>query len=275
MPLDFLVLFSSLSSILGEFGQVAYCGANAFLDSFAQAQAHQGGPFTVAINWDTWQTVGMAARSQVPKQLEAQRQQILQTGITPKEGMQVLERILRSSTTQVWVSTQDFETHWENWTTASSLATKMAQWAIASPPLKTAQSTHPRPPLEVAYVAPRNDLEKQVADIWQIFLGVEPVGIYDDFLALGGHSLLAVQLMSHLRQEFQVEIPLGRLFEAPTVANLAWAIQQQQENEAEVIAIPKLQRQDTASMPTDLDQLSDAEVEAMLQQALTQTEVQS
>ena len=62
-PLDFFVLFSSTSSILGPAGQVAYSAANAFLNAFAQSRSHEPKPYIVAINWGIWQEVGMAART--------------------------------------------------------------------------------------------------------------------------------------------------------------------------------------------------------------------
>jgi acyl transferase domain-containing protein len=57
---DFLCLFSSITAVTGGFGQVDYCAANAFLDALAQANMAQGGPYTISINWDAWQKVGMA-----------------------------------------------------------------------------------------------------------------------------------------------------------------------------------------------------------------------
>jgi acyl transferase domain-containing protein/acyl carrier protein len=61
--LDFLILCSSLASILGPMGQVGYCSANAFLDAFAYNKRYRDGTFTIAINWDTWQEVGMALKA--------------------------------------------------------------------------------------------------------------------------------------------------------------------------------------------------------------------
>ncbi|WP_164019628.1 non-ribosomal peptide synthetase, partial [Pyxidicoccus trucidator] len=71
------------------------------------------------------------------------------------------------------------------------------------------------------FVAPRTPTEERIAASWGELLGVERVGIHDDFFELGGHSLLATQVVSRIRSAFQVELPLGLLFEDFTVAGLA------------------------------------------------------
>ncbi len=63
VELDFFILCSALTSILGTFGQIGYCAANAFLDAFAHFKATKGNTLTVAINWDAWQKVGMAVET--------------------------------------------------------------------------------------------------------------------------------------------------------------------------------------------------------------------
>ena len=82
-----------------------------------------------------------------------------------------------------------------------------------------------RPELDKAFVAPRGPTEELLADLWAELLGIDVVGVHDNFFDLGGHSLLATQLVSRVRETFQVEIPLRRLFEVPTVAGLAESIE--------------------------------------------------
>jgi amino acid adenylation domain-containing protein len=70
-------------------------------------------------------------------------------------------------------------------------------------------------------VAPRTPAEELLASIWCDMLGVEQIGINDDFFGLGGHSLLATQVASRVREAFGLELPLRLLFESPTIAGLA------------------------------------------------------
>jgi len=74
------------------------------------------------------------------------------------------------------------------------------------------------------YVAPATPVEQALAQIWADVLGVERVGLHDDFFALGGHSLKAIQVASRVRERFDVDVPLPLLFEAPTIAALSVAI---------------------------------------------------
>jgi amino acid adenylation domain-containing protein len=74
------------------------------------------------------------------------------------------------------------------------------------------------------FVAPRNPAEELLAGIWMEVLGVDRVGIHDEFFQLGGHSLLATQVASRVREAFGIELPLRRIFEAPSLAALAAAV---------------------------------------------------
>jgi acyl carrier protein len=78
-----------------------------------------------------------------------------------------------------------------------------------------------RPELEQGYQAARTMVEEILVGIWSEVLGVKRVGVEDNFFELGGHSLLATQVVSRVRQLFEVELPLRSLFEAPILADLA------------------------------------------------------
>jgi len=71
------------------------------------------------------------------------------------------------------------------------------------------------------FVAPRSDMERNLADIWKAILDAEPIGIHDSFFLLGGHSLLATQVAARVRDEIGRELPLKAIFDHPTVAELA------------------------------------------------------
>ena len=76
-------------------------------------------------------------------------------------------------------------------------------------------------PEEDELIAPRNEIEAKLADIWRELLKLEQVGIEQNFFELGGHSLLALLMMARIRRKFEVELPVRSVFEAPTIAALA------------------------------------------------------
>ncbi|MEU7876222.1 non-ribosomal peptide synthase/polyketide synthase, partial [Dactylosporangium sp. NPDC049140] len=81
-----------------------------------------------------------------------------------------------------------------------------------------------RPELDRAYAAPEGPVQELLAEVWGELLGVDRVGVHDDFFALGGHSLLATQIVSRVRSALAVEVPVKALFDTPTVAGLAAAV---------------------------------------------------
>jgi thioesterase domain-containing protein len=87
------------------------------------------------------------------------------------------------------------------------------------------QTLYPRPHLQGDYVAPRNQIEATLVQLLERLLGIELIGIYDNFFDLGGDSFLAVQLVNQLHNHFQTGIFLHHIIEAPTVARLAILLQ--------------------------------------------------
>ncbi|HEV7509092.1 MAG TPA: non-ribosomal peptide synthase/polyketide synthase [Thermoanaerobaculia bacterium] len=86
------------------------------------------------------------------------------------------------------------------------------------------------------FAPPATPLEELLAGIWSLVLGVERVGLHDSFFDLGGHSLLATQVISRVREACAVDLPLRRLFEAPTLEELARAVEAARESGAEAPA---------------------------------------
>jgi amino acid adenylation domain-containing protein len=104
-------------------------------------------------------------------------------------------------------------------------------------------------------VPPRTPLEEQVADLWRTVLGVERIGVHDSFWELGGHSLLATKILSRVRQEFGVELPLSTLFTGPSLAELAEAVGR---------SVLAAEGDEAESLLAELDGLSDDEIRALL-----------
>ena len=83
-------------------------------------------------------------------------------------------------------------------------------------------------------VAPRTATEKVLAELWKELLGLDNVGVHDDFFAIGGHSLLATQVLSRIRRRLEVNLPLRTLFERGTLEQLAEAVDWQRNTQTEV-----------------------------------------
>ncbi len=219
--LDFLVLFSSMASIYGGFGQVDYCAANAFLDAFAHYTYFKQQRLTVSINWDWWQWDSWqdSLLSFSPELQAGFKQMREQYGITFHEGIDALSHILFNKLPQVVVSTRNLQ----------GIIKQHKDFAVSSllenSEKSRSETKHLRPNLTTVYVAPSNEIESKIADRYQELLGIEQVGIHDNFFDLGGHSLIGTQLISQLRKDFQVELSMRLLFEAPTVAELALVVE--------------------------------------------------
>ncbi|GJQ59806.1 MAG: HAD-IIIC family phosphatase [Candidatus Scalindua sp. AMX11] len=92
------------------------------------------------------------------------------------------------------------------------------------------RSQKQREALQVDYVAPTDQIERTIANIWQEFLGVKQVGIYDNYFDLGGTSLDTVRIFAKLEQVFDQKLPLSTLFEAPTIDQLAYILRKEKHS---------------------------------------------
>ena len=283
--LDFFVLCSARTGILGGFGQVDYVGANAFLDAFAHHKTHQDGTFTVSIDWSAWQEVGMAAEadqqrvqisdiSQTPQFKEVTspnrfKRKLLKEELLPAEGIEVFRRIIGSTLSQVIVSTYKLQSRdfliqgkQDNGFQTKSYPKVLETTNLSKP-------TQQRPSLINPYVAPRNNTEQTLADIWQELLGIEAIGINDNFFELGGDSLLIVQIRSQLQKRLNIDISISDSFEYPTISVLAEYLSKKQVEQPVIQQFHKIERakrSNAKDILAKVNKISDQQVDSLLKE---------
>ncbi|MFQ5630837.1 MAG: SDR family NAD(P)-dependent oxidoreductase, partial [bacterium] len=216
--LDFMVLCSSLLSINGYPGRAEYAAANHFLDSFAHSRNSDDGTYTVSINWDNWREVGMGVDY---------LQREVEDGMLSREGVEAFKRVLDCDCPQVAVSMYDLN--------AMNIVQNVDR-ANGRPEQKTKTETpsakHPRPALASAYVAPRSEIEKTLADAWCETLGIDKIGVHDNFFELGGDSVLMIQIIALVGKK-GLRLSANQVFDHPTVAELAQVVGYGQGSTAE------------------------------------------
>lgn len=136
-------------------------------------------------------------------------QKLVANGIKPAEGVEAFERVLAARPgPRIVVSSID-------------LSALRAELDAEAHDVASSAPQFARPELSSSFVAPRDEIERKLAAMWQELLGIERVGIHDNFFDLGGYSLVAVRLFSQVRRAWKLEFPLATLFEAPTIELLA------------------------------------------------------
>jgi len=179
------------------------------------------------VNWNAWREVGMAVDTDVPAALrDTLKGMMLASGITNGEGVDAFKRILAQATeAQVALSPFDVQLGIDAEGLPAEGDEPTLEAAAGDGAVRQAAG-HARPNLPTPYVAPSNDVEKKLCAIWQDAVGIEPVGVNDNFFDLGGHSLLAVQVMGAINRTLKTTVPVAKLYEGLTVAFLADAITQ-------------------------------------------------
>ncbi|MBW4677259.1 MAG: KR domain-containing protein [Desmonostoc geniculatum HA4340-LM1] len=219
ISLDFFVLCSSKTSILGEFGQIDYCAANAFLDAYAHHNSTRDRS-TISINWDVWQEVGFAVETVLPDKIQHERAEIIKKGILPQEGIDIFNRILGSNLPHIIVSTQDLPTLIKQKNSSEYLQEQLTLLDSKLSSVNLSKAKHPRPNLGNDYVAPENEIEQMLAQIWQEVLGIDNIGIHDNFFELGGNSINTIQIAAKANQA-GLKLTSQQFFHHQTIAELA------------------------------------------------------
>lgn len=253
--LDFVVLCSSISAVLGRLEQSDYCAANAAQDMLARSYRRQGMP-VLSVNWDTWQEEGVAAETAVQYHLKEVKGEEIAQGLLSDEGKDVFLQtlgVIRYGVAQLIISTRDLPRRLEVTSVAQSQADLSRP--IQYEPLH-AGSRQP-------YVAPCDEVERRLVEIWEDILGVEGMGVHDHFFDCGGHSLRGMQVMARIFEEWGLTFTVRTLFETPTIAGFAERIRQQQEQPRE---------DEMTVLLAELDALSDDEARELLGQPANREE---
>jgi acyl transferase domain-containing protein len=221
--IDFCLLTSSLSSILGGIGLVAYSASNIFMDFFTNQLDTKQNCRWISVNWNEWALFEENFNSQLLGT------DLLNLFMDPSEGFEAFLRILTlPDVKQVVVSIASIEERYKKWVRFegddklnSSISEKIL---------------HARPNISSSYVSPQNELEEKLASIWQEVLGIKQIGIDDNFFELGGHSLSLIKIHMKIKERVQSgyteEISLMTLFQYHTIKSLAnFLIQGKKESE--------------------------------------------
>ncbi|MGK7876653.1 MAG: amino acid adenylation domain-containing protein [Xenococcaceae cyanobacterium] len=267
--------FASVNGFLGGINVGAYAAANSFQQAFSNYQTYQTNRKSYCLNWSMWNETGMSRGYQM-KELSRQKGYY---AITPTQGIYSLLGVLCSTHHHLLIGLDESKSLMQQlmgacqskqqltaYFTASTPDLDISGWSdlvvsdcfgtpthcdgiqleemsltetgdvdreqLASSQLKLIHSGE--------YIPPQTPTQQLLANIFSEVLGVGGVGIQDNFFELGGHSLLATQLISRVRQTFELEVPLRTLFEFPTVAELDRALSQLRQKDNQ-LTIPSLE----------------------------------
>jgi polyketide synthase PksJ len=173
---------------------------------------------------------------------QASTANLLDDGIRPQEGVQAFARVLSGvAAPQLIISPRDIHA-----TIKEAQAFTRSQIIERLEQIDIPRTMHARPNLANPYIAPSNDTERRIAEIWQRMLGIEQVGVHDNFFELGGTSLSAIQILAELKKALNVDIPAVSIFEAPTVSLLAAYVLVQNQPASFDHAVDRAKKKDAA-----------------------------
>jgi acyl carrier protein len=297
-PIDFFVLFSSVSSLLAQPGQGNYAAANAFLDALAHYRRIQGQP-ALSINWGIWAELGFAT-TPGGKRLAQHLARLGIGSLEPKQGLEVLGRLLRQDSVQVavmpvnWSKLRDFYPASRKLPLLSYLLQEEVDFLAEA----GNQKGKGRVTRDVLLAAEPSEcqqllesyLGEQVARV--LGLATSQLDLQQPLNNLGLDSLMAVELKNLIESDLGVAVSVTNFLQGSSVAQLATQMLEQLTTAASILevelALPATQSQseqkdnqlnvftqeDTEQLLAYLRQISDEEVDSLLSSILAKNEIQ-
>ena len=265
-PLDFFILFSSATALLGSPGQANHVTANTLLDAFAHYRRSQGLP-TLSINWGPWAEVGAAARSQIGGRVRAKGIGM----IPPAQALEALGQLIGQST-QVGIVPID----WEKFTREIARQAFFQDFAVSRGHAQKPEDNF-LVEFQAAASPKRRELVLQHTQL-QIarVLGLDPAAPWDldqSFLSLGLDSLTSVELRNNLQKSLSIPLPATMAYDYPDIAKLA-AFLLAELSESRTVTDPSPAEQAVQVRPpppvdtNELDTLSESELGVLLDEQL-------
>ncbi|MFC2145723.1 amino acid adenylation domain-containing protein, partial [Acidobacteriota bacterium] len=187
-PLDFGLVISSLSTVLGGLEFAAYSAANHFMDAFCAKHNQENQVPWIVVDWE---------------------------GTNKEDTADAFHRILSADSLEQVI-----------FSIGGDLKARISRWVKLqgiSPEKKKNRSTpiRSRPALLNPYLPPRHDFEEKLAEIWQDFFGIDKIGVTDDLFDLGGDSLKMINIIAIIYKKLKVTIPIKEFFDHSTIEGVA------------------------------------------------------
>jgi len=212
LDLDFCLLMSSTSALLGGLGYAAYSAGNSFLDAFADQASRSCDYPWLSVNWDAWHFSGAAPVAASESAF----------WMSQEQALEAFDRVLAALPSgRLIVASADLGPRYKKWVCPRQLAVQ------SGPEIQQV-----RPELDSDFAQATTSIEQALCEIWCELLGYKKIGIHDDFFELGGDSMLGIRLISSVVHRLGHRLPLTVFLEHPTIHKMALAVERKVQGES-------------------------------------------